>query len=158
MDAESTSRGPSGHDRSGMELSEISNAMVRLYKEQFGRGPTKAGTNYAGPDCLVSTLEDSLTPAERRMVELGEHQRLRDIRTFFQHATEQQFCETVEEITGRKVRAFVSGWTPSGTSPARSSTWSRSARSPAEGFVFGAEETPPRDLAFSDALASRSAA
>ncbi len=99
-----------GHaDRQGLELQEVSNAMVRLYKEQFGRGPTKVRTAYAGPDTLISTLEDSMTPAERNMVALGEHQRLRDIRTFFQHATEREFVEAVERITGRKVRAFVSG-------------------------------------------------
>jgi uncharacterized protein YbcI len=28
---------------------------------------------------------------------------------FFQHASEREFIQTVEEITGRKVRAFVSG-------------------------------------------------
>jgi uncharacterized protein YbcI len=87
----------------------VSNAMVRLYKEQFGRGPTKAATHYAGPDCLISTLENSLTPAERTMVALGEHQRLRDVRLFFQHASEEQFRGIIEEITGRTVRAFVSG-------------------------------------------------
>jgi uncharacterized protein YbcI len=92
-----------------MELSEISNAMVRIYKEQFGRGPTKAVTHYAGPDCIVSTLEDSFTPAERNMVAMGEHQRLRDVRLFFQHATEGHFRETIERITGRTVRAFTSG-------------------------------------------------
>jgi uncharacterized protein YbcI len=54
-------------------------------------------------------LEDSLTPAERKMAEVGEHQRLRDIRTFFQHVCEDNFRESVERITGRKIRAFVSG-------------------------------------------------
>lgn len=83
--------------------------MVRIYKEQFGRGPTKARTNYAGADTLVATIEDSLTPAERYMVALNEDQRVREIRMFFQHAAERTFKETVEEITGRKVRAFVSG-------------------------------------------------
>jgi uncharacterized protein YbcI len=87
----------------------ISNAMVRLYKEQFGRGPTKARTNWAGPDTLLATLEDSLTPAERNLVKMGEYQRLRDVRMFFQHATEDHFRGAVEEITGRKVWAFVSG-------------------------------------------------
>ena len=87
----------------------VSNAMVRIYKEQFGRGPTKARTNFAGPDVLICTLEQSLTPAETRMVELEEHQRLRDIRMFFQHTTEPEFRGAVEEITGRKVWAFVSG-------------------------------------------------
>jgi uncharacterized protein YbcI len=99
-----------GHaDREGLELQELTNGMVRLYKELFGRGPTKARTNYAGPDTLVATVENSLTPAERNMLELGEHQRVREIRMYFQHASDTEFVRTVEEITGRKVRAFVSG-------------------------------------------------
>jgi uncharacterized protein YbcI len=96
-------------DRRGLEMAELSNAMVRIYKEQFGRGPTKAHSTYATQDLLISTLENSLTPAERRMAELGEHQRLRDTRMFFQYATEKQFIGTVEQLTGRRVRAFVSG-------------------------------------------------
>jgi uncharacterized protein YbcI len=87
---------------------EISREMVRLYKEQFGRGPTKARTEFAGPDIIVCTLEDSFTPAERRLAEMGEHQRLRDTRLYFQHATKQQFIETIERIVNRKVRAFNS--------------------------------------------------
>jgi uncharacterized protein YbcI len=99
-----------GHaDRQGLELQEITNAMVRLYKELFGRGPTKARTNYAGPDTLVATIENSLTAAERKMLELDEDQRVREIRMFFQHASRVEFTGTVEEITGRKVWAFVSG-------------------------------------------------
>lgn len=90
-------------------LAEISREMVRLYKSQFGRGPTKARSEFAGPDLIVCTLEDSLTPAEKRMAQLGDHQRLRDLRLYFQHATEEQFCEIIERVLGRKVRAFISG-------------------------------------------------
>jgi uncharacterized protein YbcI len=96
-------------DRQGLELQEITNAMVRLYKELFGRGPTKARTHYAGPDTIVTTLQNSLTTAERAMIGLGEHHRVREIRMFFQHASERDFVDTVERITGRKVWAFVSG-------------------------------------------------
>jgi uncharacterized protein YbcI len=96
-------------ERRGVHVAEISNAMVRIYKEQFGRGPTKTRTHYAGPDIVISTLEDSLTPAERRMAEMGEHQRLRDIRMLFQQASVHEFTEAVERVTGRKVRGFVSG-------------------------------------------------
>lgn len=97
-----------GEDRISM-LAEISREMVRLYKSQFGRGPTRARSDFAGPDLIVCSLEESLTPAEKRMAELGEHQRLRDLRLYFQHATEEQFCEVIERVTGRKVRAFISG-------------------------------------------------
>lgn len=90
-------------------LAEISRAMVGLYKEQFGRGPTRARTDYAGEDTLICTLENTLTRAELRLVELGEDQRLRDIRMFLQHATEEEFRAVIEGLTGRTVRAFISG-------------------------------------------------
>jgi uncharacterized protein YbcI len=104
-------RQPVGTDeeRTGLMMVELSNAMVRLYKELFGRGPTKTKTNFAGPDLIVSTLENSLTRIERNMADAGEHERLRDLRMHFQHLNKEQFVGTVEQITGRKVRAFVSG-------------------------------------------------
>jgi uncharacterized protein YbcI len=95
-------------DQKGL-LMQVSNEMVRLYKTQFGRGPTKVRTNWAGPDTIITTLENSLTPAERNMVTMGELQRLRDTRMFFQYAIEGQFREVVERLTGREVWAFVSG-------------------------------------------------
>jgi uncharacterized protein YbcI len=88
---------------------ELSREMVRLYKEQFGRGPTKARTEFAGPDLVICTLEKSLTPAEMSLATLGEHQRLRDTRLYFQYATEDRFRGVVERVVGRKVRAFISG-------------------------------------------------
>jgi uncharacterized protein YbcI len=90
-------------------LLELCNEMVRIYKDMFGRGPTRARADWAGPNALLCTLEDSLTPAERKMVEVGEHRRLQETRMFFQHVCEDDFRESVERITGRKVRAFVSG-------------------------------------------------
>ena len=86
----------------------VSAEMVRLYKASFGRGPKRARTHWAGPDTLVVILEDTLTPAERNMVKMNEHQRLRDMRMFFQQATLKEFCEPVERLTGRKVRSFLS--------------------------------------------------
>jgi uncharacterized protein YbcI len=87
----------------------ISNEMVRIYKDLFGRGPTRTRTDFAGPDLVVCTLEGSFTPAERTLAEMGEHQRLRDARLFFQYAREQDFRDVVERLTGRRVRAFISG-------------------------------------------------
>src|SRR5919112_1539505 len=89
-------------------LMDLSNEMVRLHKDLFGRGPTAARSHWAGPDTLVCILEDTLTPAERNLVRMGEHQRLRDTRLFFQYATLREFCEPIEQITGRTVRAFHS--------------------------------------------------
>ena len=88
---------------------ELSNEMVRLYKDLFGRGPARARTHFAGPDTIICSLERTLTPAEQSMVAMGEHQRLRETRMFFQHAREGDFREAVERVTGRSVVAFVSG-------------------------------------------------
>jgi|SRR5882757_3523645 len=119
--SESAERLPAGSDNSsgtatasdletGSGLyAAISRAMVRLYKEQFGRGPLKAKTRFADPDTLLCTLEGSLTLAEKSLVAMGEDARLRDIRMFFQHASEARFREVIEELTGRHVIAFVSG-------------------------------------------------
>ena len=110
MDAEASREQPgTAEERAGLLMVELSNAMVKLYKELFGRGPTRVRTSYAGPDLLVTTLENSLTGIERTMADNGEHERLRDLRMHFQYMSEDAFVGIVEQITGRKVRAFVSG-------------------------------------------------
>lgn len=109
MDANDVDIGDNHAHRQDTTLSAISNEMVGLYKEFFGRGPTKARTHWAGRDTLVVMLEDTFTPAERNLVRMGEHQRLRDTRMFFQYATVVEFCEPIERLSGRKVRSFISG-------------------------------------------------
>ena len=82
--------------------------MVAIYKDDFGRGPTKTRTDLAG-DVLICTLENSLTAPERNMAVAGDAHRVRELRMYFQHASEDKFVGAVEEITGRKVRGSVSG-------------------------------------------------
>ena len=105
--------GPAGSGNGGGPYdsvhAEISREMVRLYKELFGRGPTRARTEFAGHDIVICSLENTFTPAERSLAEMGEHQRLRDTRMYFQAATHDRFIGVVEKVTGRKVRAFISG-------------------------------------------------
>jgi uncharacterized protein YbcI len=110
LDAEASEVQPgTAQERRGLMLVELSNAMVRIYKDVYGRGPTKAKTHFAGPDLIVSSLENSLTQVERTMADAGEYERLRDLRIHFQYLRQDDFVSSVEEITGRKVRAFVSG-------------------------------------------------
>ncbi len=109
MDASQPAPASTGSNNEQGMLSTISNEMVRIYKAQFGRGPTKTRTQWAGPDVLVVTLEKTLTPAEHSLRRLGEHGRLRDLRLLFQYAELQVFCEPIERLSGRKVRSFLSG-------------------------------------------------
>jgi uncharacterized protein YbcI len=92
------------------QLAQVTRAMVALYKEQFGRGPTHARSHFAGPDAIICLLEETLTPVERTLARIGEQQRLREIRMLFQHTAESAFRGAVEEITGRRVIAFTSGF------------------------------------------------
>lgn len=46
------------------------------------------------------------------MVEMGEHQRVRESRMFLQVASQDQFIHAVEELVSRKVRAFSSALDP----------------------------------------------
>ena len=89
-------------------LAGVSNAMVSLHKEQFGRGPMSARSHFAGPNTLVCVLEDALLPAERKLVRMGDLQRVRESRLAFQAAMTHEFVAAVEHIVGRKVRAFAS--------------------------------------------------
>ena len=67
------------HARAG-QLTQVTRAIVSIYKEQFGRGPNHARSHYAGPDSIVCYLEETLTPVERSLVALGELHRLQDLR------------------------------------------------------------------------------
>ena len=120
---------PATEQSAGEALQAVSNAMVKLHKEQMGRGPTSARSHFAGPDTLVCTLENSLLPAERTMVEMGEHQRVRETRMFLQVASQQQFIDAVEALVPRKVRAFAS------------------ATDPAQGVVFEVFSFEPEEAA-----------
>jgi uncharacterized protein YbcI len=100
--------GTTDQDHRGGALTAVSNALVTLHKEQFGRGPTRARTNFAGDNTLVCVLEDALLPAERVMVQMGDQQRVRESRVALQAATSDQFVRAVEAIVGRAVTAFAS--------------------------------------------------
>ena len=93
-------------------LQAVSSVMVKLHKEQFGRGPTAARADFAGPDALVCVLRDVLLPAELKMVEMGSRERVRESRVAFQAATQAEFIAAVEQIVHRKVVAFASGIDP----------------------------------------------
>jgi uncharacterized protein YbcI len=90
----------------------LSNALVALHKEHFGRGPTNVRTHFAGPDTMVTTFYDALLPAEKALTELGQQMRVQEGRLFFQEATRDRFIATIEGIVRRKVLSFHSSCDP----------------------------------------------
>ena len=92
---------------SGGLLSAISNAIVGIHAECYGRGPTKAKT-YINDNYVFTVLEDILTTVEQTLANNGEKALVREVRVSFQTATANRFVEAVEELTGRKVLAYQS--------------------------------------------------
>jgi uncharacterized protein YbcI len=93
---------------SGELLADVSRAMVHLYKECYGKGPTKART-YASGDLVVCILEGGFMKAERTLRDAGRGDAVSDQRDALQEVLRTRFVETIEELTGRKVTTFISG-------------------------------------------------
>ena len=93
-------------------LLEIANVMVHLYKDTFGRGPSKTRAQFSGSDTLVVLLEDIMTAAERQLLALVEHARVREQRLFLQLAIEDEKRSAVERILRRRAIACISGSDP----------------------------------------------
>ncbi|MGH2864344.1 MAG: Na-translocating system protein MpsC family protein [Solirubrobacteraceae bacterium] len=91
----------------GERSSAISNLIVGLVSEYTGRGPTKART-YITDDVITVILQDTLTKGERSLVKDGKGDLVLSIRLSFQGAMRTELIDGVEQIMGRKVRAFMS--------------------------------------------------
>jgi uncharacterized protein YbcI len=91
----------------GVMRATISNEIVRLQAEYYGKGPTRAKT-YISEDLVVVVLEESFTRAEKTLAERGERDAIQHIRRRFQQQMGESFTSIVEQATGRKVRAFLS--------------------------------------------------
>ena len=92
----------------GRLLSEITNRIVSLMREHYGRGPIKAKT-YVLDNLIVCVLTDGgFTAIERTMIGGGEPERVLEMRRDFQRMMKVRYSETIEELTGRKVLAFLS--------------------------------------------------
>lgn len=86
---------------------EISRAMVGLYKEYAGRGPTVAKT-YIHDDLVVCVLHDTLTRGEQTLTSQGKAEDVRALRRSFQALFRERATREIERIIGRPVAAFLS--------------------------------------------------
>jgi uncharacterized protein YbcI len=96
----------------GATRSAISQAIVQIHAEHYGKGATQAKT-YAWDNLVVTVLRDVLTTAERTLVGVDRADTVRDVRSTFQFTMEATFREAVERLTGRRVHSFMSQVDPS---------------------------------------------
>jgi uncharacterized protein YbcI len=82
--------------------------MVQAYKDCYGKGPTKARTTY-DEDLVVCVLEGGFQEGERTLRNAGRGDVVSGHREAFQDVLRERFIGIVEELTGRTVKAFISG-------------------------------------------------
>lgn len=96
-----------GHHPHGERMARVSNAVVGIFSECYGRGPTKAKT-YIFDNYVLCVLEDILTTVERTLVDKGQEDLVRTVRLTFQEAVAERFKGAVAEVMGRDVVAYHS--------------------------------------------------
>jgi uncharacterized protein YbcI len=86
----------------------LARAVARFYHDEVGRGPSNARAFYRD-DIVVVMLEDALTKPERALKARGRDDAVLDLREVLHSAMREEFVAIVEGLTGRTVRAFLSG-------------------------------------------------
>jgi uncharacterized protein YbcI len=98
---------PAGSSSTVSPAARISNAVVQILSAYTGRGPTKAWTSI-DQDLICVVLRDSLTKGELSLVRDGRAQLVLDLRKAYQETMRSEMVQAVEQITDRKVIAFLS--------------------------------------------------
>jgi|GEM_PF-695754 len=93
--------------RRGQVLAELSNALVALHREHFGRGPGAAKT-VASDGMVVCVLTDVYSPVEKTLIRAGQSDHVRRARSLHAEALEEDYKATVEAVMGRPVEVFLS--------------------------------------------------
>jgi uncharacterized protein YbcI len=92
----------------GELLAAISTSIVGTLRKHYGRGPMKAKT-YVLDDIVVVVMRGSgFTALEQTIMDSGEPDRVIAMREDFQRVMAKRYTETIQELTGRKVVAFLS--------------------------------------------------
>ena len=92
----------------GHLLTAISTSIVGILRDHYGRGPMKAKT-YVLDDIIIVVMRGSgFTALEQTIMDSGEPDRVIAMREDFQRVMAVRYRETIEELTGRKVLAFLS--------------------------------------------------
>lgn len=89
------------------QLAEISNGIVQIFSESYGRGPTKA-KSYHFDNFVVTVLEDILTTVEETLVRQGETDLVRRVRLTYQELEADRFKAVVANAMGRPVITYHS--------------------------------------------------
>jgi uncharacterized protein YbcI len=96
------------HAARGDVLTAISDGIVGLLKDFYGKGPTRAKTYYQD-DLVVCLLRGGFTRVEETLREAGRGFEVIQQRMAFQEVMRDRFQAVIERATGRRVIGFMSG-------------------------------------------------
>jgi uncharacterized protein YbcI len=91
----------------GAMTAAISNSMVGLLYRYTGRGPTRARTTI-GENIIVCVMGATLTKGEQSLVMDGKAEVVLHSRRAFQETIQSEAISAVQELSGRRVVAFMS--------------------------------------------------
>jgi uncharacterized protein YbcI len=92
---------------SGAARAAISNAVVRLMNDLYGKGAARTRT-FIAEEYVFCALEGVLTTVERTLVEAGETDLVRELRVRFGEMVRPVIAGEVERLLGRQVIAMES--------------------------------------------------
>lgn len=95
----------------GQMLLDLANAIVRLHKQFYGKGPTKARAHMSH-DLVTVVLEGGFTRSEQTLRDSGHQREVTESRFAMQESVSLELTRAVEQITGRGVRSFMSANDP----------------------------------------------
>jgi uncharacterized protein YbcI len=103
-------RSPTTHsvNHHGEQLAAVTNGIVQLFREYYGRGPNKAKSYLLDERIVVCVLEDTMTTVEQTLVKNGHNDMVRQVRLTFQEAMASEFKLVVEQAMERRVSAYHS--------------------------------------------------
>jgi uncharacterized protein YbcI len=91
----------------GEELAAVTNGIVRLFADFYGRGPERAKTYLLENRYVVCVLKETMTTVERTLAPT-DPDLVRTVRLVFQDAMAESFISVVEKAMGRRVLAYHS--------------------------------------------------
>ena len=101
----------SGEQRAYSPAATIATRTVRLYAQYLGRGPTKARTTL-NTNVVLVMFGQTMTRAEHNLVAAGEAEAVRWMRRKLERSMREEAVAIVEEVTRRKVTAYMSDLDP----------------------------------------------
>jgi uncharacterized protein YbcI len=99
---------PDTGTQAGEQLAAVTNGIVKLFRDYYGRGPTKAKSYILDDRIVVCVLEETMTRVEKTLADNGHGDKVREVRLTFQEAMAHEFKQTVREAMGREVVGYHS--------------------------------------------------